>query len=105
MKSIKKQSIEKYNAIEQYVKEHHFKGARDTKDLRTCDFGNYNLGSHNCPYCKKYAKDYTGCCSGCPLLTINWCCDGLYVKMAYAQTWRTFLKYLRLVRQYIEEHG
>lgn len=63
--------------------------------------------SDSCPYCKKY-KDI---CDNCFLGTSNGilnelgCCGGLWNKMNAAKTWKTWVKYAKLIREYIIEHG
>lgn len=59
--------------------------------------------SKNCPYCKEY---YRQGCDICPLNTPgSSCCNGIWVKMNYAKTWREWIKYAKKVIKYIKENG
>ena len=56
--------------------------------------------SKDCPHCNNYR------CYDCPLDKMGiTCCNGLWRKMENAQTWKTWIKYAKQVRQYIEEKG
>jgi hypothetical protein len=71
------------------------------------EIGERYYGDH-CPYCQKYGDSIYEC-QGCELRGSEElgtaCCDGLWNKMVDAKTWKTWLKYAKLVKEYIEKNG
>jgi hypothetical protein len=57
-------------------------------------------GGEYCIYCLKIEW-----CGDCKLFTNKWCCNGFWLKMYHAKTWGTWIKYAKLVRQYIVDNG
>jgi len=60
--------------------------------------------SMDCSYCNKYGDND---CEKCPLSNEKngLCCDGLYRKMFFSKSWKTWIKRAKEVRKYIKENG
>ena len=64
-------------------------------------------GGDFCPYCKA-RNPSNWYCELSPLNTCNtpfYCCDGLWIKLNMATTWKEWLERVDKVIDYIEEHG
>jgi len=71
---------------------------RDVMYMAICE----DFSGHYCAYCQ---NNESIACDECKLLSDDGCCGGLYRIMDKAQTWSTWVKRARKVREYIEKHG
>jgi hypothetical protein len=115
MKKIQQQAISHYNRMIKWVK------TQDPKQYPDECFMEQEIGEDwfgdGCPYCKiNMAEEYDekhAECEKCPLskngaeqgIGTGNCCNGLWKKMARSKTWKTWLKYAELIKQYIIEKG
>jgi hypothetical protein len=65
---------------------------------------------YSCPYCGEYRIKRNSSCYLCPLYCMTRyklfdCCAGLWRKMVFCGTWKTWIKYAEKVLQYIKDHG
>jgi hypothetical protein len=107
MKQIQREAISHYDRMIKYAQ------TQDSLDMP--DQEQINWHGWECSYCARYSSDRVEerKCIGCPLskdgIAMVWgsknCCAGLWSKMDRALTWKTWLKYARLVRQYIIDNG
>jgi predicted amidophosphoribosyltransferase len=100
MKRIQQQAIEHYDRMIAWAEK---QPARDHADFSKMEIEIHeDYYSEDCVYCQKFIYK----CRICPLGNeIEQCCNELWFKMDDAKTWRTWLKYARLVRQYIIDNG
>ena len=107
-KSIKRLAIEHYDRMIEHVENNYKKKEKVSYDRLIKDIRE-TWGWRDCAYCQKYLTFVT--CGKCKLSayprkkTSHNCCNGLWVKMALSGTWGTWLKYAKLVREYIKENG
>lgn len=103
MKRIQKQALAHYDRMIEWVEK---QNPRSRVDMFVMlDEISEGWTDDYCSYCKKMGVyDY---CEGCELHTPGHghCCNGLWFKMNYSATWKTWLKYAKLVREYIRENG
>ena len=115
-KSIKLLAIKHYDRMIEDVENNYKKKENTSSDRLTKDIGE-TWGGRDCVYCQKYLTVVVGqfgiftTCGECKLSTYprkktsHNCCNGLWVKMESSGTWSTWLKYAKLVREYIKENG
>jgi len=110
MKKIQKQAIKHYDEMIKYVekqKPNQFPDCCQMEDAIEMDWY-----VEYCPYCEKYLIKEESC-ERCPLTAelaeyqdgSSNCCKNLWDRMSYARSWKTWLKYARLIRQYIINNG
>jgi hypothetical protein len=110
-KSIKQQTIESYNKKIKWMEKQPLREKPDYKKMyKTIGIG---IGAMSCPYCHKYLQMHY--CFNCKLNPTEkglweesseiYCCNGLWLKMKKARTYKTAIKYAKLVRQYIIDNG
>ena len=98
MTKIKKDAIEHYNKMIEYVETLNKLPDSETMEsvLGEDWYSNY------CSYCMLNE----GNCDICQLKNFfEGCCSGLWVKMSKARMRKTWLKYAKLVREYIIKNG
>ena len=60
-------------------------------------------GCEDCSYCRAYGNNS---CNNCPLSgDDDSCCNGLYRKMYYANTWSEWIEYAQEIKEYIKKNG
>lgn len=61
--------------------------------------------SDDCPLCKTYQNEFSEDCVKCPVYkkSKNYYCRGTpWIKMDDSKTWKTWLKYAKLEREFLE---
>jgi hypothetical protein len=108
--SIKQQTIKSYDKKIKWMEKQPLRMEPDY-DKMSKEIG-VSIGSSSCPYCKEYLD--INLCIGCRLnptkknliiISEIYCCNGLWLKMKHAKTYKTAIKYAKLVRQYIIDNG
>lgn len=103
-KSLKQQALDHYDKMIAWVetksKIYHVRSI--SMENKIGEWWNGN----SCSYCNEFRTNL----KECPLNSLKdyencSCCNDLWLKMHNAKTWKTWLKYAKLVREYIKENG
>lgn len=109
-KSIKQKAIEHYDRIIEYAENSIEKDADEMCNRMFWEI-HESIGAQFCSYCKKHSFSLilNEACHNCELNVKSCpffgCCNGLYSKMSESETTEDFIRYAKLVRQYIIDHG
>lgn len=108
LKKLQKEALDHYDRMIKWVEEEELNplNPSDFHIMKACT--NENWYGEYCSYCREVRSDCNKCILNDSEYADEWhrnCCSTLWYKMNEAKTWKTWLKYAKLVREYIKENG
>ena len=109
---MKAKAIKHYDRMIKFAKSEIDEGGKTVNADRMRQSIREDWYAGSCPYCKKYMIHHE-CLSGtlcikCPLMPTGKtddCCNGLWMEMSKASTWKEFIVCAERVKEYIRENG